>query len=80
MMASKSGVPYSLGNLGAGALIYKETVDVLGTDTAQLRSLTGSDGITVTQNTNEIDIKLTSAIYVQSAEPVSPAVNSLWFW
>lgn len=74
------GVPYTLGNIGAGAYIYKETVDVLGTDTARLRSVTAGEGITVTQNADDVNIKMTRTIFVQAAEPTPNAVGDLWFW
>jgi hypothetical protein len=78
--AGGGGTPYALASIGAGAAVYKETVDVLGTDTARIRSITGSNGITVTQNADEIDVKMTRTIFVQSAEPTANAVNDLWFW
>ena len=74
------GAPYTLSNIGAGAFIYKETVDVLGTDTARLRSLTGSNGITITQNTDEVDVSLARTIFVQASTPTANAVGDLWFW
>lgn len=77
---SSGGLPYTLASIGAGAAVYKETVDVLGTDTARLRSITGSNGITVTENADEIDVKMTRTIFVQSATPTANAVGDLWFW
>jgi hypothetical protein len=75
-----TGVPYSVANIGTGAQVYKQTVNELGTDVSQLRSLLGEDGVTVTQNANEITFSLTRKISVQPTEPVAPAIGDLWFW
>lgn len=71
---------FSMESVGAGAEVYKGTVDLLGVATSQLRSITGSNGITVTENTDEIDMKMTRTIFVQSATPTANAVGDLWFW
>lgn len=75
-----SGTPYALANIGTGAEVYKQTVDELGTDVAQVRSITSSNGITVTQNANDIAIGMTRTIFVQAAEPTPTGVGDLWFW
>jgi hypothetical protein len=75
-----TGVPYTVGNIGTGAQVYKQTIDEVGTDVAQLRSLLGGEGITVTQDANEIVISTSRRIYVQEAQPSAPAVGDLWFW
>jgi hypothetical protein len=75
-----TGVPYALANIGIGAEVYKQTVDELGTDVAQLRSITGGTGITVTQNADEVSIATSLRVFVQSTAPSNPQVNDLWFW
>jgi hypothetical protein len=75
-----SGVPYTLANIGTGAQLYKQTVDNLGTDTAEIRSVTQGYGVTVTQNANDVQIAVTQRIFVQPSTPSNPQVNDLWFW
>lgn len=75
-----SGVPYTLANIGTGGQVYKQTVDELGTDVAQIRSIVAGVGVSVTQNANDITIGSTIRIFVQPTEPVSPLVGDLWFW
>lgn len=75
-----SGTPYMLASIGAGAAVYKQTVDELGTDVAQLRSITAGSGVTVTQNADDITIATTLRVFVQSTAPVNPQLNDLWFW
>ncbi len=75
-----SGTPYALANIGTGSQVYKQTVDELGTDVAQLRTLLGSDGITITQNANELVITPTRKVFIQAIEPTPTGVGDLWFW
>jgi hypothetical protein len=75
-----TGVPYTLSNIGTGAGVYKQTVDELGTDTAQLRSIVGGTGVTVTQNADDVTVSTTLRVFIQSTAPVNPQLNDLWFW
>jgi len=75
-----SGVPYTLANVGTGAEVYKQTIDELGTDVAQLRSLTEGYGISITQNADDVSIGVTQRIFVQATTPTNPQVGDLWFW